>query len=86
MPCFDGGPSTESVLKEKLDKVTDMLCRVLTVIETININGWVPLPVDIQIWWLKHKEADESRISKDKKDQEYQEKLRAWESQKPKRE
>jgi len=50
-------------LKPYTDKITDMLCRLLShenygVIET-------RLPDDIQEWWTKHKEWDTKR--KDKK-------------------
>ncbi len=58
MPCVEYCEPTDN-LEEKLNKVTDMLCRLLTnenygVIET-------RIPDDIQEWWEKHKEWDAKR-------------------------
>jgi hypothetical protein len=46
-------------LKQHADKITDMLCRMITEYEryyTINSMG-----EDIEDWWKKHKELDAKR-------------------------
>lgn len=54
-----------SLRKEQLDRVTDMLCRVLTFMESAPNMSRMPLVgdllllhPDLPVWWQHHKEAD----------------------------
>ena len=81
MPCRDGGPSGEEIWRdrererkaqqERLDKVTRLLCEVLTTIETHTKQAYCgnPIPVsdEATVWFAKHKEADRKRIAAEEK-------------------
>jgi hypothetical protein len=65
MPCRDGGPCcdygaqhVDRVYKDKLDKVTRMLCEILTQHEA---NQEMTPSAELWAWWLDHKEEDRKR-------------------------
>jgi hypothetical protein len=71
MPCSDGGWGQACIDAErikKIDKLTEMLCRILTVLERtpeidlLGVNEEV-LPIDdeIGVWWEEHKIKDKER-------------------------
>jgi hypothetical protein len=71
MPCNDDRDGSEAIaeLSRKLDKITNMLCRVLTDNETPGYQ--LPLPKDIQTWWDNHKRWDKERkLQEEKRKQE----------------
>lgn len=66
MPCY-AEPEPKYIhvdehLKQKVDKLTDMLCRVLTANFSSDFPVWVD--TDIMNWWNKHKEWDKERLKK----------------------
>lgn len=71
MPCRDYDTDPPNY-KPELDKVTRMLCAVLTDIDHVNsvfdthgavitIKEKITFSREIQEWWKKHKEADRKR-------------------------
>ena len=66
MPCSDGGYAPGNSPYERLDKVTAMLCSICGVFH--GTENWPHVPLDVQIWYLDHVEADKLRIEKNKKD------------------
>lgn len=67
MPCYD--PTPEDDRREaarELDKRTDMLCRVMTLIE--KAEPGTRIPQDIVSWWVMHKEFDERRRVQEQRD------------------
>lgn len=66
MPCTDGGvPYPEPEANSKVNKLTDMLCRILKAHENDDNLDWIDS--DIQHWWQLHKKND---IEKQKKENE----------------
>lgn len=68
MPCRDGGPCcdygaqhVDRVYKDKLDKVTRMLCEVLTQHEAT--PDAITPSVELWEWWIAHKEEDRKRAA-----------------------
>lgn len=60
MPCRDGGPCYENdpVLVARLDKVTRLLCEVLTIDPTVADRFNV---VGLKEWWVNHQAMDAAR-------------------------
>ena len=54
MPCYDPSPSAiEQDLKNKVDKLTDLLCQAG--------KAYIhqrPAPKDVIAWWLEHEKID----------------------------
>ena len=66
MPCYTETPQDRAdALKREADKVTDMLCRVMTVLEVITtedgIRAIMSIDKDVIDWWVSHKLWDERR-------------------------
>lgn len=69
MPCTDGGPSIFDVrqvndLQAKVDKLTDMLCRVMVHVEDANLLDSIA-PMDVHEWWRAHKQVDVRRLERE---------------------
>jgi hypothetical protein len=67
MPCRDYGgemASERDSTQDRLDKVTRLLCEVLTTVELMEdgerefFHVWTS---EVSEWWNKHKEADRQR-------------------------
>ncbi len=79
MPCRDGGCSEEEntsrrlvITQEKLDKVTRMLCGMITHLENTGF-GDVHLgkaDPELPVWWKAHQEEDRLRIAREKYERE----------------
>jgi hypothetical protein len=77
MPCRDGGPSLERIreqgriyadypkLKERADKVTRLLCKVLRESEAKNESSF-EWDKELCEWWEAHKKEDEAREKREK--------------------
>lgn len=72
MPCYSAPHSycnhdknecleikADEYIKSVIDKLTDMLCRVLKANFSSDFPVWVD--TDIKEWWEKHKEWDKQR-------------------------
>ena len=64
MPCRDGGPSAEEYCN-RLDRITDMLCRLCAAVENMQGGTLRIQHTDIMIWWKKHKIQDLARIQEE---------------------
>lgn len=69
MPCYDDDRAySTDVYEKKVNKLTEMLCRILSVLERtpeidlLGVNEEV-LPIDdeIGVWWEEHKIKDKER-------------------------
>ena len=71
MPCRDGsgdcGRRPED--QREIDKLTDLLCSVLKIMERDN-GKWSFLDpgCDVGIWWNNHKSKDIERIAREEKE------------------
>ena len=62
MPCLDGGYAREdnSHYREKINYLTDLLCKQCTEIEE-NFS-FVHMHPEVLEWWKEHKEEDKKRL------------------------
>jgi hypothetical protein len=79
MPCYDPGPhaSDNSEFKNKIDKLTQMLCRVCQNIEKLSSKNIIEREVEdilliddkeLYEWWGKHQIFDNKRKNKIKEE------------------
>lgn len=63
MPCSDGGYTQSFDTQEQLDKLTRMLCGVLTKLEAVQGRPLLEEMADDEtlVWWIQHKEWDRQR-------------------------
>lgn len=61
MPCRDGGPPIEVEYKERLDKVTRLLCELCGTLEASGANTKKLFTRELSAWWEVHKKADRAR-------------------------
>lgn len=59
MPCHDGGPSDD--VYTRLDRVTRLLCAVLTDMEPVDRNEALASSTDLADWWAEHEIHDRRR-------------------------
>ncbi len=66
MPCRydDDVPNEIHELRVKLDKLTNMLCSVLTILTSRGDTYW--LRGEVREWWAKHQAADRAREEKER--------------------
>ena len=63
MPCYDERSSPGYIYKEnreKIDKLTRMLCTVLSSLPSTQVKS---LNKEINDWWAKHQEWDRRRLA-----------------------
>jgi hypothetical protein len=77
MPCSDGhsfdrsNPHEEMLIRKKLDARTDMLCRVLFVLENSYPDIYSEIvTTDIAEWHIEHKRFDSQRKPTDAREGE----------------
>ena len=75
MPCTDGGYSNEeyerrrhSETQNKLDKVTRLLCGLITQLETTKLGHPIVLDRETQEWWVAHQEVDRQRLIREEQE------------------
>lgn len=63
MPCSDSRSYDDTLVKEKMDKLTRMLCAACRLIESEwnAIPNWMPELDELVLWWDEHKVLDERR-------------------------
>lgn len=61
MPCSDSRSYDDTLIKEKIDKLTRMLCLACKIIE----EEWTRMPEwiddELATWWDEHKVIDAGR-------------------------
>ena len=69
---MDGGPSYDSGMKDRLDKVTALLCGICQVIDDAqgpNIRDQVMVRVEevdgLRAWWKNHQQEDAARLRRE---------------------
>lgn len=65
MPCRCDDYEDASQYIKEADKVTRMLCEVLTLYDTYEYKSFT-LPEEVNKWWEKHKELDAKRKSEER--------------------
>lgn len=67
MPCSDGPRPGDISPQDRIDKLTDMLCRVLSIFQSMKDDHWEhsetinSLDSDILNWWKEHQKFDKAR-------------------------
>lgn len=59
MPCRDGGPTEDQVLKAKVDTLTRLLCRATDILTQ---NGWIGCDAELFAWKAQHDLDDQKRL------------------------
>lgn len=68
MPCHDySEEERREQLRQRLDKVTAMLCRVCRIIQ--NSRHWLQMDSEIVAWYEQHMKEDAERLRKETQDQ-----------------
>ena len=75
MPCtYTGTPEGDrelayqenaEYLAKKITKLTQLLCKTLTIVEAH--DGLEYLPKDVNKWWVSHKKIDARRLTREAK-------------------
>lgn len=71
MPCYDPDTHDRPIrLAAKIHKLTEMLCYLCTIVDTID-RKIIPFNPTLNDWWIKHQEFD-------RKGQEIEDKVKAY--------
>lgn len=64
MPCSDGGRycSDDPELREKLDKVTRLLCGLCGRLIDAGKEGYIHKNKELSEWWEEHQRIDAARL------------------------